>query len=573
MAQLNVGKSWSGEFVVQNKAKESFPANISNSPVNDSTGKLVGIVGVSVDITERKKSETALRQAEDKYRSLIESSPGIIYLNEPTPPYSTIYVSPSVEILGYSPQEWYSTPGMWASLLHQEDRERVLREFDTAAKEGSETDLEYRVVARDGSIYWWQDRGHFVSDIKQNRLAWQGIILDITRTKALEEQLRQSQKLESVGRLAGGIAHDFNNMLTAINGYSELTLRKLEAESPLRRNIEEIKKAGERSALLTHQLLAFSRQQILNPVVLNLNEVVVDIMKLLERLIGEDVKLVIALNAKTGRVNVDPGQLSQIIMNLAVNARDAMPQGGKLTIETANVFLEPKNAGQKVGILPGAYVMLAICDTGQGMDDKIQQQIFEPFFTTKELGKGTGLGLATVYGIVKQSGGNIEFESKVGVGTTFRVYLPRVAEQTEAVEITDIPAEFFTGTETILLVEDEELVRKLSREMLETCGYRVIEARDGIEALKIFDGGDCQLDLLMTDVVMPQMGGRELAEKLKERLPDIKILFTSGYTDDAVIRHGVIETNTNFIQKPFTFDALSLKVRKLLDAEDSKVNP
>lgn len=572
MSRLSSGTSWAGEFVVRNKAGVHFPAYVSNSPVYDDTGKLVGIVGVSVDITERKNAETALRQAEDKYRSLVESSPAIVYLNEPHPPYSTIYVSPNVEIFGYSPEEWYAEPGMWLSMLYKEDRERVLHEFESAARHDLETELEYRIVARDGNIHWWQDKGRFIADEEGNRIGWQGVILDVTKSKVLEEQLYQSQKLESVGRLAGGIAHDFNNMLTAINGYSELTLRKLDADNPLRRNIEEIKKAGERSAQLTHQLLAFSRQQVLQPVVLDLNEAITDTIKLLERLIGEDVKLVIALNSRTGRVNVDPGQLSQIIMNLAVNARDAMPRGGKLTIETANVFFEPENTEQKVGVLPGAYVMLAVCDTGEGMDDTTQQRIFEPFFTTKELGKGTGLGLATVYGIVKQSGGNIEVDSQMGAGTTFRVYLPRVAEQSEAVEITDSPAEFLTGTETILLVEDEELVRKLSREMLETCGYTVIEAREGLEALKIWEAGDCKPDLLITDVVMPQMGGRELAEKLKERLPDIKILFTSGYTDDAVIRYGVIEPNTNFIQKPFTFDALNRKVRELLGADDLKIN-
>jgi two-component system cell cycle sensor histidine kinase/response regulator CckA len=571
MTRLKEGKGWTGEFIVQNKAGASFPAYVSNSPVHDITGKLVGIVGVSMDITERKNAETGLRQAEDKYRGLVESTPAIVYLNKPHPPYSTVYVSPNIKVFGYSPEEWYAEQRMWVSMLHEEDRERVVREFDFAARHDLETDLEYRITARDGKIYWWKDKGRFIKDEEGNKIGWQGVILDVTKTKELEEQLRQSQKLESVGRMAGGIAHDFNNMLTAINGYSELTLRQLEADNPLRQNIEEIKKAGERSAQLTHQLLAFSRQQVLKPVVINLSVVITDTIKLLERLIGEDIKLVIALNPKTGRVNVDPGQLSQIIMNLAVNARDAMPHGGRLTIETANVFLKPQDARQKEGILSGAYVMLAVCDTGQGIDDKIQKQIFEPFFTTKELGKGTGLGLATVYGIVKQSGGNIEFDSQAGVGTTFRIYLPRVAEQSETMETADTSAQFLAGTETILLVEDEELVRNLSKAMLETCGYTVIEARDGLEALKIFAAGDCQPDLLMTDVVMPQMGGRELAEKIKEKMPDIKILFTSGYTDDAVVRHGVIEINTNFISKPFTFDDLSRKVRKILDAEDSKV--
>ncbi len=339
---------------------------------------------------------------------------------------------------------------------------------------------------------------------------------------------------------------------------------------PLRRNIEEIKKAGTRSALLTHQLLAFSRRQVLQPVVLDLNAVITDTAKILERVIGEDVRLVIALKPGTGRVNVDPGQLSQIIMNLAVNARDAMPGGGTLTIETADVFLEPDEAKQKVGVVPGAYVQLSVCDTGDGMDENTREHIFEPFFTTKEVGRGTGLGLATVYGIVKQSGGNIEVDSQAGAGTVFRIYLPRVAEQSEAAETTEALAESLTGTETILLVEDEELVRNLSREILESCGYTVIEAGDGIEALEVCASIDCRIDLLMTDVVMPRMGGRELAEKIKEQLPNLPILFTSGYTnytDEA--EGGALESGGNFIQKPFTFDALASKIRELLTAAES----
>jgi len=542
--------------------------SVRTAPIIAANNQIVSHVGTVEDITARRLAEESLRQAEAKYRSLVESSPAIVYLAEPVPPFAPIYVSPNITRFGYTAEEWFNRADMWFSLIHPEDRARVLNTTEAAMNQSLDTDLEYRITARDGAIHWLHDKGRFVTDDQGKRIGWQGVILDVTETKQLEEQLRQSQKLESVGRLAGGIAHDFNNMLTAINGYSELTLRSLEDDNPLRQNIEEIKKAGERSALLTHQLLAFSRQQVLQPLVLDLNEIIADTTNLLERLIGEDVELITALNPKTGRVNVDPGQLSQIIMNLAVNARDAMPHGGKLTIETANIFLKPDDARQKIGILPGAYVLLAVCDTGQGIDGKIQQQIFEPFFTTKELGKGTGLGLSTVYGIVKQSGGNIEVDTKVGAGTTFRIYLPRVAEQPEAAEITDAATKFLTGTETILLVEDEELVRKLSKQMLETCGYTVVEARDGLEALKICDDGTCEFDLLMTDVVMPQMGGRELAEKLTERLPNIKILFTSGYTDDAVIRHGVVKANTNFVQKPFTFDELNRKVRKLLDAED-----
>lgn len=521
--------------------------------------------GIIRDITERKQTEKALREAEDKYRTLVESSPAIVYLTEPHPPFSPIYVSPNVTRFGYSTEEWLNRPDMWVSLIHQDDRARVLRATKDAMERAIETDLEYRIVARDDTISWLHDKGRFVFDEHGNKTGWQGIMLDITRTKELEEQLRQSQKLESVGLLAGGIAHDFNNMLTAINGYSDLTLRRLKPDNPLRHNIEEIKKAGQRSADLTHQLLAFSRRQILQPLVLDLNEVIGETIKMLQRLIGEDIQLTTILNPKVGRVKVDPGQFSQIIMNLTVNARDAMPQGGKLTIATSNVFLEPDYTRRHTGVLPGAYVLLTFSDSGTGMSAETKEHIFEPFFTTKAIGQGTGLGLATVYGIVRQSGGNIEVDSEQGLGTTFKVYLPRVAEQPGAEKIKETSAELPKGTETILLVEDEEMVRNLTRQILEECGYTIIEARDGLEALKICETEEYKFDLLVTDVIMPQMGGRQLAEIFKSKLPEMRILFTSGYTDDAVVRRGVIETNTNFIQKPYSPIGLANKIREILN--------
>ncbi|MDQ6786417.1 MAG: response regulator [Acidobacteriota bacterium] len=388
-------------------------------------------------------------------------------------------------------------------------------------------------------------------------------LLELERQR--EEQLRQSQKLESVGRLAGGIAHDFNNMLTAINGYSNLTLRRLKDEDPLRHNIEEIKKAGERSAALTHQLLAFSRKQVLKPEVLDINQSVGEISFMLKRLIGEDVQLVSALSQEIGQVKVDPGQLSQVIMNLAVNARDAMPQGGALTIETKNVYLDEEFAASHVPTVAGHYVMLAVSDTGSGIAPEMQEHIFEPFFTTKEVGKGTGLGLATVYGIVKQSGGFIWVDSELGCGTTFKIYLPRVDENFDTERKYDTTEEMAAGTEKIMLVEDEQMVRDLTRQILEDCGYAVIEASNGAEAFELCSQDECEIDLLMTDVVMPKIGGRELAEKLAETHPQMKVLFTSGYTDDSVVRHGVIQAGTNFIQKPYSPTDLALKVRTILD--------
>lgn len=392
----------------------------------------------------------------------------------------------------------------------------------------------------------------------------------IEQEREHEERLRQSQKLESVGRLAGGIAHDFNNMLTAINGYSELTLHKLEAGSPLRQNIEEIKKAGERSALLTHQLLAFSRRQVLQSEVLNLNDVIAETSKMLEVLIGENVRLETNFDAKLGHVKGDAGQLTQVIMNLAVNARDAMPAGGSLIIKTANAYLDEEFAARHVPTKPGSYVMLAVADTGSGIDEETQENIFEPFYTTKEVGKGTGLGLATVYGIVKQSGGFIWLDSAIGVGSTFNIYLPCIDAEIAARDEDEAFQPTAKEAATILIVEDEDLVRAMTRQTLEECGYKVVEATNGKEALATCLQSGGAIDLVITDVVMPEMGGRELAERLREKLPNIRILFTSGYTDDAVVRLDVIEAETNFIQKPFTLEALTNKVKQFLDKKTAE---
>ena len=378
------------------------------------------------------------------------------------------------------------------------------------------------------------------------------------------EQLRQSQKLESIGRLAGGIAHDFNNLLTAINGYSDLMLRRLGEGDPLRRNAEEIRKAGERAASLTRQLLAFSRKQVLQPLVLDLNGVVADMDKLLRRLIGEDIDLVTSLEPKLGRVKADPGQIEQVVMNLAVNARDAMPRGGHLTIETRNVYLDKAYAHTHVSVQPGRYVMIAVSDTGVGMDAKIREHIFEPFFTTKEAGKGTGLGLSMIYGIVKQSGGNIWVYSEPGHGTTFKIYLPQVKEEAST-ESSVAASDVLRGTETILIVEDEDRLRELIREILEMEGYTVFAASNGHEALSICEQQEGTIDLLITDVVMPEMSGRELAESLEHKRSEVKVLFMSGYTDDAVVRHGVLKASSFFLQKPFTPDALARKVREMLN--------
>jgi PAS domain S-box-containing protein len=385
--------------------------------------------------------------------------------------------------------------------------------------------------------------------------------------QSTEDQLRQAQKMEAIGQLAGGISHDFNNILTVIAGYCELALRKLPNPDPLRNNLEEIRKAGDRASGLTRQLLAFSRKQILQPEVLALNQVVTNVEKMLRRLIGENVDLRTALDPGLGTVKADPGQIEQVIMNLAINARDAMPQGGRLTIETGNVELDDAYADQHVTVTSGSYVMLAVTDTGTGMDAQTQARVFEPFFTTKELGKGTGLGLSTVYGIVKQSGGSIWIYSEIGHGTSFKIYLPRVDEAAQVYQRIPETAEILQGTETVLVLEDDETLRRLSRSVLEMFGYRVLEAANGADALSLCETYEGPIELLATDVVMPGMGGGEAAKRLVELRPEMKVLFMSGYTEDTIFHQGVLDQEANFIQKPFSPDDLARKVREVLDAE------
>lgn len=380
-----------------------------------------------------------------------------------------------------------------------------------------------------------------------------------------EEQLLQSQKLEAVGRLAGGIAHDFNNLLTVIRGYSELTLKRLGEEDPLRRGIEEINSASGRAASLTHQLLAFSRKQVMQPRVLDLNSIVANIEKMLRRMIGENIEMRTVIQPDLGNVKADPGQLEQVIMNLVVNARDAMPYGGKITIETSNVYLDDSYAKQYVSVGSGAHVMLAISDTGIGMDEETKQHIFEPFFTTKELGKGTGLGLSTVYGIIKQSEGSIWVYSEAGRGTTFKIYLPRVSASAEDYRLPSALNKVATGTETILLVEDADIVRKLATEVLESSGYRVLQAKSGEDALLLCEQEETRIHLLLTDVVMAKMSGKELADRLAPLRPEMKVLFMSGYTDDSIVHHGVLDPRVSFIEKPFTPGGLTQKIREVLD--------
>jgi two-component system, cell cycle sensor histidine kinase and response regulator CckA len=397
-----------------------------------------------------------------------------------------------------------------------------------------------------------------------NQRYFVGIVRDISEKKKLEAQLHQSQKMEAFGQLAGGVAHDFNNLLTVISGYSEMLLTKLPPDDPKIKMVDQVRRAGERASSLTRQLLAFSRQQVLEPKVLDLNVIVSDLEKMLRRLIGEDVQFTIVLALAISAVKVDAGQIEQVIINLAVNARDAMPQGGKLTIETRDAELDESYAKTHPEARGGRFVLVAISDTGCGMTPDVKARIFEPFYTTKGVGQGTGLGLAVVHGIVKQSGGNIDVYSEVGVGTTVRIYLPAVEQPvaSSAAHGLELPSR---GSETILLVEDEESVRELATFVLQECGYTVMTAPEGLAALSLVASCREKIDLLLTDVVMPQMGGRKLAETLLAEHPELRVLFMSGYTDDAVVRHGVLQANANFLQKPFTPNSLAKKVREVLD--------
>ena len=394
-----------------------------------------------------------------------------------------------------------------------------------------------------------------------------GVALDITERERLTDQLRQSQKMQAIGELAGGVAHDFNNLLMVVKGHSQLLLERLPDSSPLRPGAQQIEKAADRAATLTRQLLAFSRKQVLQPRVLDMNDVVNGMIRMFSRVIGENIDMVFVPATDLSRVKADPGQLEQVLLNLVVNARDAMPTGGRLTIETSNIELDRSYAASHASVEPGEYVMLSVTDTGCGMSEETQSRIFEPFFTTKDPGKGTGLGLATVYGVVKQSGGYIYVYSEVDRGTTFKIYLPRVIAELDKPTGEVFASGSGRGSETILFVEDEQSVRDLVHQYLTATGYFVLEAPDGARALKIAEGHPDPIHILITDVVMPHLSGPDLATQLETSRPGLKVLFISGYTDDTVFRHGVLEGGVAFLQKPFNLKALASKIREVLDGQ------
>jgi PAS domain S-box-containing protein len=541
--------------------------------VAERTAQLVAAnEGLKKEVEERKRAEDDLAKQRSFLRQVIDLNPNFIFAKDRDGRY-TLANQAVAEAYGVPVEELLGRGD--ADFNPNEDEVEAFRRDDLEVMDALQDKFIPEEVITDasGRVRWLQTikRPIIAPDGRVTQML--GVATDITARKQAEEalhrseeQLRQSQKMEAVGKLAGGVAHDFNNLLTAITGQCQLALRRCKQDNPLYRRLEVIDQAGERAASLTRQLLAFSRQQILQPKVLDLNRVVFEMNKMLQPLIGEDIDLFTKLMPDIGMVKADPGQLEQVLLNLAVNARDAMPRGGKLTIETAKVYLDDEYASRYVSVRPGWYVMLGVSDTGRGMDAQTQERIFEPFFTTKDIGKGTGLGLSTVYGIVKQSGGNVWVYSEVGQGTTFKVYLPCVESRAEVPGPGTDRGMSPQGTETVLLVEDDELVRDMAKEILLESGYQVLEAKHGPEALGVAEKYHGPIHLMLSDVVMPQMSGRELAERLALLRAEMKVLYMSGYTDDAIVHHGVLDEETAFIEKPFTPDGLARKVRAALNA-------
>ncbi|MBI4951581.1 MAG: PAS domain S-box protein [Myxococcales bacterium] len=521
------------------------------------------------DVTARKRTEHALEASEARYRRLFEAArDGVLILDAETG--KIVDVNPFMtELTGYS---------------HQDFLDKHLWEIgpfkDIAASKASFADLQQREYVRYDDLPLEARDGRkvaveFVSNVYRvgSENVIQCNIRDITVRKRaeaereqLEEQLRVSQKLEAIGSLAGGIAHDFNNLLSVILSYTSLALGTMPEGDPARLDLHEVHAAGERAAALTRQLLAFGRKQVLQPVRLDLNKVAEGLESMLRRILGEDIDYVHVLAPDLGAVRADPGQIEQVLMNLVVNARDAMPTGGELTIETANVELDEQYATHHVNVKPGPYVVLTVTDTGCGMDEATRARIFEPFFTTKPMGRGTGLGLSTAYGIVKQSGGEIWVYSEPCQGTTFKIYLPRELGAVAETRARPVPAPARAqGTETILVVEDEDALRKVARRVLDKAGYEVLLAANGEEALRVSAAHGGELQLLLTDVVMPKMSGSALARALAATRPTLKVIFMSGYTDDAMVHHGVLDAEAHFLAKPFTANELARKVREVLD--------
>jgi two-component system cell cycle sensor histidine kinase/response regulator CckA len=534
-------------------------------PITDERGQIVRVVGVIQDVSERKLADDVLRGSQERLRVALQAT-GL-------GPWDWDLTTNVVEFwpewkrqIGYEPDEIPNRYEEWESRLHPDDRERVLTAL-RAYLDGwqPEYSLEFRLRHKNGTYRWIYTRGAALRDANGRQTHMIGCHLDITERKQLEEQHRQGQKMQAIGQLAGGIAHDFNNLLTVIDGYAELVGEQLGPANPSQRDIDEIRAATRSAASLTRQLLAFSRRQILQPQVLDVNQVLGRMQNLLGRLIGKNIMLLMKPSASF-RVTADPGQIEQVIINLAVNARDAMPTGGRLLIETADVDLDATYVVQHRGSSPGTHVLIAVSDTGVGMDETTLAHLFEPFFTTKPAGQGTGLGLATVYGIVKQSGGSIRVYSEPGRGSTFKIYLP-VATGGAEPGPPPVDAQPLRGTETVLVIEDQASVRSLIERTLHRFGYTVIASATGSEAVAAALAHEGPLHVIITDVVLPGASGREAARRVLAVRPDARVLYMSGYTDDAIVQHGVLDPGLAFIQKPFTAEGLLRRIREVLAAE------
>jgi two-component system cell cycle sensor histidine kinase/response regulator CckA len=580
LERIRTGESWSGEFIVRRKDGSPFTAYVSDALLRDRTGAIVGVVGLFTDLTQAKRVEERLRRSE----GLLAESQRIAKIGSWEWDPVTDELTCSEEwrrMFGYAPGDQVTIASMMEA-IHPDDRDRVVRIASQTRESGVRFEYEFLIPKPEGArtIHCI---GRVIRDEHGQAIRLVGTNQDVTERRRAEEALRRSeerlhlsQRLEAVGQLAGGVAHDFNNLLTAITSYTQLLLEDLAPNDGHRDDLLEIKKAAERATSLTRQLLAFSRRQVLDPRVVELNAVVTDLEKMLGRLIGAHIALVTDCSARAPlpRVRADVGQLEQVIVNLAVNARDAMPDGGTLTIRTGEAELTEADCRDHsdFDVRPGRYVVMAVSDTGIGMDAATKARMFEPFFTTKGIGKGTGLGLATVYGIVKQSGGYIAVASEPGRGTTFRIYLPAVAEAAPSASAGAGGADAMpNGSGTILLVEDEAAVRALARRVLEQSGYTVLEAADGLEGARVAEefGGD--IDLLLTDVVMPNLGGRGLVERLRSTRPRMAVLFISGYPDGEVERGGLTSAGAAYLEKPFSPRLLRETVRQALEEERNGV--
>ena len=521
-------------------------------------------VGTIIDITARKQAEAALRESEQRFRLMAETIQDVFWIAN-SDLGTKIYVSPRYEeVWGQPREELYKAPQAFLEAVHPEDREWVRAELAAAHAHGIPWNQEYRIIKPDGEMRWIQDRGFPVRGEAGHVILFTGVATDITERKTLERQLLLAQRMEAVGRLAGGVAHDFNNLLMAIMSYAELMREQVLKGDPLYSYLEDILTATDRATALTKQLLTFSRQQIVNPQVIDLNRLVLDLERMLRRLIEEDIEFKIITAPHLGMVQADPGYLNQIIMNLVINARDALPGGGQIIVEIGDADFETSYQTRFGLAPPGSYVTVRVSDTGIGMDDTIQAHIFEPFYTTKEPGKGTGLGLSIVYGIIKQSGGFIDLESAPNHGSTFTIYFPRLEAATASAPAKVPKMTKFRGEETILLVEDEDVLRTLLTKFLRLHGYTVLEARHGDEALEICAQHQGPIHIMVTDVVMPQMSGRVLADRLSHLRPEMKVLYISGYAADEVIQRGVADLAVAFLQKPFKPIDLALQIRAIL---------